>query len=56
MQNATHYIEQYVGETTKIISSTEPLPLKFLNESLECTSKHGQLKTIAVFKIKFKNQ
>jgi hypothetical protein len=55
MQQATHFIEQYVGITTKNISSTEPLLINFLNESLSCTSKNGLLKTIAVFKIKFKN-
>ena len=56
MQQATHFIEQYVGESTKIISSTQSLAIKFLDEALEFTAESKYLKTVAVFKIKFKKQ
>lgn len=52
--DATHFIEQYVGTETKRIRTSDPSPIDFLDFTLQCTSDTTMLKTIAVFKIKYK--
>ena len=50
----TYFIEQYVTAYTKTTSSTLPLPLSYLDKTVTDTAKSTALKTVAIFKIKFK--
>lgn len=61
MEGATHYIEQY-NNTTKYYKKgkqneffTPPLPISYLKDSIRHTASMTTIKTVAVFKIKFKN-
>ncbi len=58
MQGATHFIEQYRHSIIDAVTETRqnaPTEMKYLKSSLKETKKYN-LKTIAVWKIKYKTQ
>ena len=62
MEGATHFIEQYNNKTAYYKKGkqneffTPPLRLSYLKDSISHTASMTTVKTVAVFKIKWKNK
>lgn len=53
--NATHFIEVYGPNFFGICHNTHPIEMESLKRTLEYTEKTGNMKTVAIFKIKLKS-
>ncbi len=56
MEGATHFIEQYKGKVTGVITTSKPLSISMLESSLEFTKSVNVIYTVCIFKIKLKNK
>lgn len=54
MEGATHFIEQYKGKVTGVITTSKPLSISMLESSLEFTKSVNVIYTVCIFKIKLK--
>ena len=58
MSNATHFIEQFrdIRKNDNRVMNGFIHPIHFLKSALDLTANSKDLKTVAVFKIKFKEK
>jgi hypothetical protein len=54
MEGATHFIEQFSNLSSDKLWFTDPIEIELLNSRLYFTKKLKFIKTIAIFKIKYK--